>query len=132
MSYKMVAVSAATLAKEKNMQPYDAWQYAVKEAYPNSKESQKKSCPRNAFLGLCSSGKVKGIPKDKYTSSSLNKQYAMEALYILSVNPHSSFSAAEMWRYVLADLGANKNKRLNGQMQVVLALWENDFLIKVS
>lgn len=39
------------------------YEKAVEEVFPNSKSSQEKSCPKNAFLGLCEEGLVKGITK---------------------------------------------------------------------
>jgi hypothetical protein len=128
MSYKTVAINAVNLIQEKKLSPNDAWQEAVKKEYPGSKSNQQKSCPRNAFLGLCSEGKVIGVRKDVYTNSKLNREYAMEALHILSVNEHDEFYVSELWEFVLKALGADIKKVHNSQMNVVMGLWENGFI----
>ena len=129
MSYATVAIKAAKLAVEKNISPVEAWQRVVAQQYPHSPDMQKKACPRNAFLGLCSKGKVKGIPRRIYTKSKLNKKYAQECLYILSLNKHELFYPSELWEMVLRSLNADKNKKHNSQMNVVNALWEEGLLI---
>lgn len=128
MTYGIVAIKAAKLAVENMLAPNEAWQIAVTEAYPDKMEMQKKGCPRNAFLGLCNEGKIKGIPPGNYTNSDLNKKYAVEGLDILSTNPHKEFHRKELWQLVLERLGKDKSKAHNGQMHVVVSLWNEDLL----
>ena len=91
----------------------------------NTKSSQEKSCPKGTFLGLCEEGLVKGIPKGNYTKSVKNKGYTLKAISILKANPKTSYTSKELWEKL--ELG---DKRHNSQMDVVLALWENDLIIK--
>ena len=127
MSYADVAVAAVKLTVEKKMSVDEAWRLAAEKAFPDKIESQKKGCPRNAFLGLCSMGKVKGIKEGDYTSSELNKLYALTALDILAANRNQHFTPAELWSAVLKKLNI-RTKVHNSQMNVVLALWENDLI----
>ena len=60
----------------------EIWSQSAKEIF-KTKSSQEKSCPKNAFLGLCEEGLVKGIKKGKYTKSVKNKNYALQAVEIL-------------------------------------------------
>ena len=129
MSYGIVAVNAATLAIESKISPVDAWQQAVRKEYPDSKESQLKSCPKNTFLGLCSEGLVKNISKRNYTKSELNRWYAKNAVAILKTNKSEIFTPLELWRAALQASGAAINKTHNSQMNVVLALWDGGMVV---
>jgi len=121
-NYNQYGVVAITVAKE-NGNPKDNWKAAVKNAFPDSESSQKKSCPKSAFLGLCEEGLIKGIPEGKYTRSIDNKAYAVKAIEILKQNTKTTFSPKELWEKL--ELG---DKRHNSQMDVVLALWGNDLI----
>ncbi|WP_237275815.1 DUF6979 family protein [Tenacibaculum ovolyticum] len=102
----------------------EMWAKYVKENF-DSESSQKKSCPKNTFLGLCEEGLVIGIPKGKYTKSIKNKNYALQAIEILKQNTQTSISPKELWEQL--ELG---DKKHNSQMNVVLGLWENDLIKK--
>lgn len=115
---------AALKAAAMKTNPLLAWERATEEVF-DSKSSKEKSCPKGAFLGLCEEGLVKGIPGGKYTKSSLNKGYAIESIKILSGKPN--ISKSELWDQVKRNLGILK-KDHNSQMEVVLALWENEFI----
>lgn len=130
MSYSTVAVKAAKLAANEKINPVEAWEHCAKNEFPVSEASQKKSCPKNTFLGLCEEGLVKGIPVGKYTRSVENKRYALNAIKILSSNKNSILKHSELWKEVLK-LEADKNKKANSQMTVVLALWEKN-MIKIK
>ncbi len=99
MSYKNVVIKAVNLAIQKNLSPVDAWERVVVQEFPGSKESQKKGCPKNTFLGLCEEGKIKGIPNGTYTRSTKNKRYALNAIKILASN--STLTSSELWKEVL-------------------------------
>lgn len=129
MSYGIVAVNAATLTIKSKISPVDAWQKSVCKAYPDSKESQLKGCPKNTFLGLCSEGQVKNIPKGNYTKSELNRWYAKNAVAILKTNKSTIFTPLELWRATLLASGADIKKVHNSQMNVVLALWEEGMIV---
>lgn len=118
-NYNQYGKVAIIVAKE-NGNPKDNWKAEVKNAFPNSKSSQKKSCPKSAFLGLCEDGYVKGVPKGNYTKSIKNKEYAINAIKIIKNNPNKTFTPKKLWEKL--NLG---DKRHNSQMDVVLALWNN-------
>ena len=114
--YGEAAVEAAELQRECNS-PEAAWKRAVKKVFPHSPSSQDKGCPRNAYLGLCEEGLVKGVPPGEYTDSKDNKGYAVDAVSELRKNPN--LTKKELWERV-----APERKAMNGQMDVVLGLWE--------
>jgi hypothetical protein len=86
-------------------------------------------CPRNVFLGLCEDGLVRGIPSGKYTQSTLNKSYAVKAVNLLRNNPgYSALSSNNLWKIMLS-LGLVTATWENGRMDVVLALWNANYII---
>ena len=81
-NYNEYGVIATKSAKAKG-NPEDNWKTEVKKVFPDSISSQKKSCPKSAFLGLCEIGLVKEIPEVKSTKSIDSKAYAVKAIAIL-------------------------------------------------
>lgn len=130
MSFGRSAIIATNLINEKKLNPVDAWEKAVVKMFPGSKSNQQKGCPKNTFLGLCENGYVKGVNEGKYTRSKLNKRYGITALNILQLNKTNVFSKSQLWKKVLENEGVT-NKYHNSQMDVVLALW-NEQLIRGS
>ncbi|MFC4267509.1 DUF6979 family protein [Polaribacter marinivivus] len=102
----------------------EIWSRASKEVF-ETKSSQEKSCPKNTFLGLCEAGLVKGVPKGNYTKSVKNKRYALKAVKVLISNPNKIFTSKELWEQLELE-----DKKHNSQMDVILALWENDLIVK--
>ncbi len=93
--------------------------------YPTSSAARKKGAPRGAFLGLCEAGLVKGIPAGQYSASKINKDYAVHAAKLLvEGTPASSRSA--LWRAV----AGSGEEQENGQIDVVLALWNNNLIVR--
>ena len=125
MSYKEVALTAVQLCGKGHL-PDEAWKKAAAKIFPLSDSSQKKSCPRNAFLGLAGLGNITNLNQGNYTRSVDNKRYAETAVRILKANASKTFSAKELWEEVQKVLCITKKH--NGQMDVVLALWENDLI----
>lgn len=103
------------------------WEHAMDTLYPTSPTARKKGCPRGAFLGLCEGGLVKGIPAGHYTASKDNKGYAVRAVALLSEGKQK-WSVSALWRAVTTD----GEKSHNSQMDVVLALWKNNLIIRKS
>lgn len=126
MSYGKAAVDAVKLCQRDGLNPAEAWGLAVQTHIP-TKSGQVKGCPKGAFLGLCSDGRVKGIYGGEYSRSIKNRGYAITAVEILKnrVDP-PSISAKELWEQVMAEL--NTSLRPNGQMEVVLALWQAELI----
>tara|TARA_R110002072_G_scaffold36000_1_gene105925 strand:+ start:579 stop:989 length:411 start_codon:yes stop_codon:yes gene_type:complete len=114
--------TAAIKAAKEGENPIESWEKATKVLFKSS-DSQKKSCPKSAFLGLCEAGLVKDIPKGNYVKSIKNKEYALKAVEILRQNTETTFSPKELWKKL--DL---EDKNHNSQMDVVLGLWENGLI----
>ena len=87
--------------------------------FPDSEASQKKGCPKDAFLGLCEAEIISGIAGESYTRSVLNKGYALTAVELLKKYPTLSDNEDALWQAVQ---GAN-SKAHNSQMDVVTTLW---------
>jgi hypothetical protein len=64
-----------------------AWKNSARAVFPDRESSQKKGCPKDAFLGQCEANLIEGIPRGRYTRSVLNKQYALDAVEFLKKNP---------------------------------------------
>ncbi len=96
----------------------------MEKLYPTSPAARKKSSPRGAFLGLCEEGLVQGIPAGAYKASRDDKAYAVRAVTLLTEGTEQRSTSA-LWRAVTEGAG----KTHNSQMDVVLALWNNDLIL---
>lgn len=126
--YGICAIKAINLNKEID-NPEKSWKRAAKNTLP-TKSTQEKPCPKNAFLGLCEDGFVIGIEAGSYfkrVKPNVNKGYAVTAVKILRNIP--ALSSKELWNKVKKELNLG-GKRHNSQMDVVLALWNNDLIGK--
>lgn len=121
--YSITALKAAQNYKE-SFDIIRIYERATEEVF-ETKSSREKSCPKNTFLGLCEEGLVKGVPKGNYTKSVKNKEYALKAVNVLKSNHNKIFTSKELWEQL--ELG---DKKHNSQMDVVLALWENNLIKK--
>jgi hypothetical protein len=119
------AALMAARGRSANTNPVARWDSAMEALYPTSPTQRRKGCPRAAFLGLCEEGLVKGIPPGHYTASKLSKEYAVHAAALLTEGARK-WSIGELWRAVSAD----PEKAHNQQMDVVLALWNNGFIVR--
>lgn len=124
-NYGKVARIAIILITKKDSSVLEAWHNAAHRVFPNSQSSRDKGCPRSAFLGLCSEGYVKGVPKGNYSRSTLNKDYAIKAVELLKVNPDLATNKNKLWSLVVGD-----DKSQNGQLDVVIDLWNDDKIQK--
>lgn len=97
-----------------------AWNLAVKELFPKSSSSQKKGCPRGAFLGLCADGLVLGVPSGEYTRSKDNRRYAREAVELLRQMPSLAKKPDQLWQKIMR----GEVKAENSQMDVAISLWQ--------
>lgn len=84
--------------------------------------SIKKVCPRLAFIGLCENDLIKGVAVKNNYKESLNKDYAVKAVEILK-KEDKQYRTRELWEVI-----GNIEKKHNGQMDVVLALWEKGMI----
>ena len=120
----LLAVRMTTFGKAPS--PAERWAEAVRQVYPTTPIGQKKSGPRNAFVGLCEAGLVKGIApgvaEPGTSGATRNKAYAVQATELLRAGTHTTVS--QLWSAVSeGDAGAHAS-----QMDVVLALWKNGLI----
>jgi hypothetical protein len=106
------------------MNPVARWERALEKLYPTSPVARLKNSPRGAFLGLCEAGLIKGIPTGEYTASKDNKDYAVRAVRLL-MEGTQHWSRSALWQAVTKDA----DKKESGQIDVVLALWNNDLIV---
>ncbi|GEC88141.1 DUF6979 family protein [Brevibacillus brevis] len=104
--------------------PQEAWEKASTKLFGAGTYGQKKGCPKGAFLGLCEEGFIRGIEAGKYTKSLDNKAYALRAAALLVKDPTLSQSPSTLWKAI------NIQKSHNSQMDVVIWLWENNYIVK--
>lgn len=126
--YGEAAVRAARYCIEGDAQsPKEAWSRAISEL-SSSTESRRKSCPKDAFLGLCEAGLVCGIPAGDHGAPAGNKngRYAVDACEILQSNPVLLGDRKALWNSVSRPRPENQN----GQLEVVIALWKAGLIQK--
>lgn len=122
---KTAKIAIELLKRNKINDPVNAWELAVSQVFPHSESSRRKSCPKNAFLGLCEDGYVLDIEKGEYTRSKKNKHYAIRALLLLNENP--MLNEKELWGLVIDE----SEKKHNSQMDVVKILWDNKLIKEI-
>ena len=124
-NYEQAAVQAVRLLRGRTVvNPSDAWEKATIGVFGKGRSQQIKSCPRNTFVGLCDAGLVKGILPGSHTRSRLNKRYAIDAVKILKQKPQLASNKQALWRAA----SKGKIKSYNEQMDVVVALWNNNLI----
>ena len=121
--YANVALKAVKIVREERISPQEAWSKASSLIFPNSKSSRDKTCPKNAFLGLCEEGLIEGVNPGSYTKSNKNKHYAIQAIQLLKHN--KQMTEKQLWDSIEKD---DIGKRHNQQMHVVKALFKNDYV----
>jgi hypothetical protein len=119
------AVLATKCVTLERLPPRDAWDVAIKQL-SKSPSVQTKTCPRNAYLGLCEAGAVVGIKAGKYGAppDNPNGRYAREAHSILKSGPKQPLDEKALW-FQAKDPDV---KTYNQQMDVVLSLWKQALL----
>jgi hypothetical protein len=118
----LIATRAETYGKA--ITPAQRWDEATRKLYPNNPSLQRKGGPRNAFLSLCEAGLVKGIPAGQYAPANKNKTYATRAVALLAAGTHKTIPA--LW----AEVSDGEDIPHTSQMDVVLALWKNDLIVR--
>ncbi|WP_433973608.1 DUF6979 family protein [Tunturiibacter lichenicola] len=108
----------------KVISPAARWEHATAKLYPTSPSAQRKGGPRFAFLSLCEAGLIKGIPAGQYAPSNKHKAYALRAIGLLNAGTHKTVTT--LW----AEVTDGEDIDHNSQMDVVLALWKNDLIVR--
>jgi hypothetical protein len=148
--YRLAAVEAAKSAGaaiadriDRKTACLNAWKKATERQFPvvqgrsdekKNKDYQRKGCPKNAFLGLCEGGYVKGIERWD-NAEKPNKRYAIDAYQKLA-NRVTKYHAIKdrdtlvtmLWKAVRPAREGKKPMQHNHQMDVVVALWEAQLL----
>jgi hypothetical protein len=130
--YGDTAVRAAGLLQDGYESAEEAWRAVAAEMFPDAPEARRKGCPKQAFLGLCQAGLIRGVSSDRCVKAdpSLNRDYAQVAVRLLAADPGLAHAGtAELWRRVMEEVRGDPEKRHNQQMDVVLTLW-NERLIR--
>jgi len=122
--YGEAALLAARAEAAYHSNPADRWNEIIQRLYPTSPSAQRKGGPRNAFLSLCEAGLVKGIPAGQYAPSNKNKTYATRAISLLEAGTHKTVNT--LW----AEVTDGEDIPHTSQMDVVLALWKNDLIVR--
>lgn len=117
--YGQVAIAAAKAARS-GTDPTTAWKQAAQQVFPKQKASRDKGCPKCTFLGLADHGLIRGVAAGSYTSSQDNKRYAMSAVNQIRANPTLVNDKKKLWGIV-----SGGRKQHNGQLDVVIELWNN-------
>ena len=122
-TYEEITLKAIELLPE--AESYEsAWLNAARICN-KSVSVQKKGCPKNVFLGLAESGLIKNVPaKFSHQPQSRNAQYAIKAVKLLKQDP--CLAKNKKW---WGPAAIEAPKEHNGQMDVVLALWNKDLII---
>lgn len=122
--FGQAAILAVNLfRKETACSPKDAWNKAISRI-SQSESSRNKGCPRDTFLGICSVGEIPGIPPGNYSNSEKNATYGIDAIRFLRIDPSLKNDLKGLWRKVIE----GKNISHNGQMDVVIALWQMNLI----
>ncbi|MBP2170231.1 hypothetical protein J2125_003423 [Erwinia toletana] len=122
---KYAQAAVVTVRKNQGKQSPDMrqeWEKTMAEYFPTQETSRKKSCPKNAFLGLCEAGLIVGIPAGSYglKPENVNKRYAVDAVQRAT---GGITDKNELWKAV-----AGANKTHNSQMDIVLELLRANLL----
>ena len=127
--YPFIAITAAKLLQpNKNLGPKEAWKKAI-EIYNKEYErslQDNKGCPRNTFLGLCNLGLLKGVNEGDYGPKSDNMEYARVGVRLLAIGNQYQ-RHGDLWTDILKELRI-ESKAPNSQAEIVLALFNNDYL----
>lgn len=117
------AVRAVELyGSEGHLSPRTAWGQAAAETQ-RTRSMREKPCPLSTFLGLCNEGIVKGIPPGRYITAPKNRDHAIQAVRLLSLDPTlARLSPRQLWKLVAGE------KTYNGQTEVVLGLWRRELI----
>jgi hypothetical protein len=124
--YGEAAILTARAEAEYRSHPADRWTEVIQRLYPTSPTAQRKSGPRHAFLTLCEAGLVKGIPAGQYAAAHRGKTYATRAVSLLEAGTHTTINT--LW----AEVSDGEDAHHSGQMDVVLALWKNNLIVRKS
>lgn len=120
--YGDVAVLAAALAQSGEA-PRTAWETAATKVFPKHSASRTKVCPRTAFLALIDADMVMRVRPSGAAHKLANGTYATRAVEVLRARPDLVGVPSQLWAQT-----PGASKQHNGQMHVVIALWQQGYL----
>ena len=124
--YGKAAICATEMIHDSGMDPREAWEESCERV-----EGNPQKCTRSVYLGLCEEGMIKNVPMGNYTDSTCNKRYAVEAVKLLRSCPSLvAESRKDLWEKVLENSCKGKRIGQDGQLDVVLVLWNKGFIKK--
>ena len=120
--------AAGLLQNNKNLCPKKAWDKEISDTNLSA-SSQKKACPKWAFLGLCRKGLIPNTRVYKELPNKINGVYAVEACHILQKWPQNESLPTQkaLWEQVFQNLKID-SKSLEGQLDVVFCLWRKELI----
>ncbi len=122
--YGEAAIQTARAEAAYRSNPAERWAEVVGRLYPTSETARRKAAPRLAFLALCEAGRVKGIAAGTYAAGNREQQRVLRAVELLELGMATSVNG--LWSAV-TDGDALPHA---SQMDVVLALWKNDLIVR--
>ena len=122
--YGEAAILTARAEAHYPSHPGERWGEVIARLYPTSVSAQRKGAPRQAFLSLCEAGLVKGIPAGQYAAPHRGVTYATRAVSLLQAGTHSTINS--LW----AEVTDGEQIPHASQMDVVLALWKNNLIVR--
>ncbi len=126
--YGESTIEATKMIRDSGINPCEAWEESCGKQFLDPRK-----CARGAYLGLCEEGMIREVPLGRYTNSEYNKRYAVEAVKLLRSSPSLAQSKKrELWRKVLKNSRVEAQISENSQLDVVLTLWNNGFIEKIS
>ena len=122
--YGRAAITAARMLEQGTpSNPEAAWTRAIRRE-TKSYDSRRKTCPREAFLGICAAGLIPGCEARPSLFRSSNGDYAVRMLEAIRADPQVLTDRKRLWR---SAVGSAKKKE-NGQIDVVVSLWREGII----
>ena len=126
--FAKAAIYAVNIINDQNLSPEKAWSEAISK-YTKSKETRNKQCPKHVFVDLYYHKKLKlDKPIHDKQGLTLNGRYALKAIELLIKEPSLAKKKNELWKRTMLELKEDPNKAQNGQMDIVIALYDNNLL----
>ena len=123
------AVYAVNIIKDQNLSPEEAWFKAI-STYTKSYETRIKQCPKHVLVDLYYHNKLKLDRPIHHVRQDLtiNGRYALKAIELLIKDRSLANNKNELWTRTMLELKEHPNKTKNGQMDIVIALYDKNLL----
>lgn len=127
--FEKAAIKAVELLNNKENNPKEAWVKALSQ-FTNSYGTRTKPCPMHAFVDLYYHNKLKLIHDIPHLRNfaSQNGEYALKAVELIKNQPQLASNKRQLWYETLIALHCNTGTAHNGQMDIVIALFNAGLL----